>query len=949
MRSLRQTISTLSPAIILVSVLCEIISAQSGLTTIQDTLFDADGSRYNGSLFIQWSTFDTTNPGTIVQQSKTVQVVNGNLLVQLAANSTATPPANIYTVLYQSDGDQQYSETWSVPYSATPLKVTQVRIGTGGSGSAGGLTGSTGPVTEASVTNLVSDLNARPIKGPGYGINAVAVVDQNGQLETAVGSLGDCVFVDGTTGPCSSVTLPTWVNGETPGGAVNGLNATFTLANTPSGSSLLLFRNGVLVQAGLDYSLNGSTIQFAGNAIPQAADTLVAEYRLDGGSGSSGAGASSGPSGAPGANGCGAAGTASETAAYQIQASDNGLLLIQTAAANLALPVTVPAAGWCVALLDTNTAGVAVMNNGNSVNGLAASYNLQPGAAAFAISDGTGYWISAPSGGSGGGSGATGPTGPAGPAGPTGAAGPAGAAGATGATGATGSIGSNVEYNTSQTMTSADCPSALKTFTGSAALSYTLIAPVAGCSVAVQNNTTHVLTINASANGEVVNGQTANITIPACPAQPSGCPAAVIKANGTTSWDMSLPANVSTGSAGTAGTAVEVVFSSGGGTVVVTHNLGTTTPLIGQTIVNSGCGTCYSIGSFTPNTFTVTSSQAADLTFPLLYASAASAGFSLSVVPVNASEFQSGNAASYTVTQSGTDGYSGTVTLSCASVSASGLTCAFSPSTITGTGSSTLTVTASSSATVGNGTFVVSGTDGTLTNASLTSPLTIWAGPVQQWYMNEGSSPMFDSSGNPDNITNTNATYTNISGLPANALTFNGVSTASIAANSTNTNFNGATPFSVCGWFSLGSTSSEQGLAGDENIVTNGIGWSLDMVSASPAYLRMLLNDGSSLLQVWYNYTPTPGTAFQFCVAYDGSKTAAGTMGYVNGSLQSQHVSYGSVSGSIASGQDVAVGMRGPSENAAFISSGSGAADIRIFNYQLSAAQVAAIYAAGVK
>ena len=45
MRSLRQTISTLSPAIILVSVLCEIISAQSGLTTIQDTLFDADGLR----------------------------------------------------------------------------------------------------------------------------------------------------------------------------------------------------------------------------------------------------------------------------------------------------------------------------------------------------------------------------------------------------------------------------------------------------------------------------------------------------------------------------------------------------------------------------------------------------------------------------------------------------------------------------------------------------------------------------------------------------------------------------------------------------------------------------------------------------------------------------------------------------------------------------------------
>jgi hypothetical protein len=50
---------------------------QTGLTTIQDTLFKADGTRFNGTLTIQWSTFDAVDIGTIVQQSKSVQVVNG--------------------------------------------------------------------------------------------------------------------------------------------------------------------------------------------------------------------------------------------------------------------------------------------------------------------------------------------------------------------------------------------------------------------------------------------------------------------------------------------------------------------------------------------------------------------------------------------------------------------------------------------------------------------------------------------------------------------------------------------------------------------------------------------------------------------------------------------------------------------------------------------------------
>lgn len=442
MRSLRKTLTALSPAILLVSVLCGIISAQSGLTTIQDTLFDADGARYNGTLTIQWSTFYTTNPGTIVQQSKTVQVTNGNLLVQLTPNNTATPPANIYTVLYQSDGDQLYTETWSVSASATPLKVTQVRIGTVSGGLAAGLSGGTSTVTEASVTNLVSDLNARPIKGPGFGTNAVAVVDQNGQIETAVGNAGDCVFVDGTTGPCSSVALPTFITGEVPGGTLDGNNSTFTLANAPSGTSLLLFRNGLLLQPGTDYALSGSTIQFAGTVIPQPQDALVAEYRLDsgsgGGTGSNGAGTGSGSAGV---NGCGAVGTSSKSGSYTIQSTDNGYLLIETASAGFTLPSAIPAPGWCIMLLNTSSSGITVGNNGLAINGVRAGYTLKAANTISVVSDGFGYWTSGANGANGA-NGTNGTNGAAGATGPAGATGSAGAPGPAGATGPAGPAGS---------------------------------------------------------------------------------------------------------------------------------------------------------------------------------------------------------------------------------------------------------------------------------------------------------------------------------------------------------------------------------------------------------------------------------------------------------------------------------------------------------------------------
>jgi hypothetical protein len=279
--ALPEGLMALGKGMLLLAAFCGLAWSQTGLTTIQDTLFKADGTFFNGSLTIQWSTFDAINIGTIVQQSTTVAVVNGNLFTLLAPNATAQPPANVYTVLYQSDGREQFAETWTVPVSTVPLKVSQVRVGSqaiSGTGGGGGAVSNDTPILESSVVGLQADLSQRAMKGAGFGTNAVAVVDDNGMIETAVGDPGDCVFVDGTTGPCGQ---PAYSDAETPGGVIDGVNNTFTLANTPLGSSLMLFLNGLYTTANFDYTLTGQAIQFVAGAIPQPGDTLIASYRVD--------------------------------------------------------------------------------------------------------------------------------------------------------------------------------------------------------------------------------------------------------------------------------------------------------------------------------------------------------------------------------------------------------------------------------------------------------------------------------------------------------------------------------------------------------------------------------------------------------------------------------------------------------------------------------------------
>ena len=127
----------------------------------------------------------------------------------------------------------------------------------------------------SSVTGLQDDLDILVPMGPGYAPSRAAVINAGGSLDGATGNPGDCIHVDGSSGPCGGAS----VIGETAAGAINGVNRTFTLASTPTTTQVVqAFVNGVLMTAGQDYTLSGNTLTFGVASVPNSGDFVRVYY-----------------------------------------------------------------------------------------------------------------------------------------------------------------------------------------------------------------------------------------------------------------------------------------------------------------------------------------------------------------------------------------------------------------------------------------------------------------------------------------------------------------------------------------------------------------------------------------------------------------------------------------------------------------------------------------------
>ena len=126
MRAVKRGLTLVTVAIALLGA-CYGAAAQVVTTTIQDTVYRADGTPASGTVVVSWPTF-TTAAGQAVAAGNTSATIgpNGALSVALAPNAGATPTGSYYTaVLHLDDGttSQQY---WVVPVSATPVTLATI-------------------------------------------------------------------------------------------------------------------------------------------------------------------------------------------------------------------------------------------------------------------------------------------------------------------------------------------------------------------------------------------------------------------------------------------------------------------------------------------------------------------------------------------------------------------------------------------------------------------------------------------------------------------------------------------------------------------------------------------------------------------------------------------------------------------------------------------------------
>ena len=220
--------------------------------------------RFNGTLFITWSAFQAGDTSNIATANVTLPIVNGVLNVCAGAHHHGFRRRAVQRHLQPERREPIHPGVGRAAQHHGPAHSRRAGFyrhgGRTGARYLAGHDFGRGGVDQ----RLGAD---RCKRESGSRWDAPRLSIRPGLIDGASGNLSDCIHVDGSSGSCG--TRPTGVypgfsDSEVPSGAINGSNAVFTLAFTPSpAGSLNLYLNGLRLDANVDYTLSTNTITFS--------------------------------------------------------------------------------------------------------------------------------------------------------------------------------------------------------------------------------------------------------------------------------------------------------------------------------------------------------------------------------------------------------------------------------------------------------------------------------------------------------------------------------------------------------------------------------------------------------------------------------------------------------------------------------------------------------------
>ena len=101
--------------------------AQVATTTVQDTVYSANGSPAQGTVIVSWAAFTTAGGSSVAAGSTSAAIgANGGLTISLAPNAGATPTGSYYTAVFHLSDGTTSRQYWVIPVTAAAVKLAAI-------------------------------------------------------------------------------------------------------------------------------------------------------------------------------------------------------------------------------------------------------------------------------------------------------------------------------------------------------------------------------------------------------------------------------------------------------------------------------------------------------------------------------------------------------------------------------------------------------------------------------------------------------------------------------------------------------------------------------------------------------------------------------------------------------------------------------------------------------